>query len=110
MTCKDLDEYFKKNKPEDWNDDNIFAPPLDAQEAVIMLCHHFLGPNWYSVNPIHQTQINTEIMYEILQKYPHPRGYIKHKLEERKFVKRFSFKGKIINKLKKFFDKYIIED
>ena len=47
----------------------IFAPPMDAQVALIELCHHFLGEDWYSVNPVSQEQINTEIVYEIERKY-----------------------------------------
>lgn len=47
----------------------IFAPPMDAQVALIELCRHFLGEDWYSVNPVSQEQINTEIVYEIERKY-----------------------------------------
>ena len=50
-------------------DYGIFAPPMDAQVALIELCHHFLGEDWYSVNPVSQEQINTEIVYEIERKY-----------------------------------------
>ena len=50
-------------------DYGIFAPPMDAQVALIELAHHFLGEDWYSVNPISQEQINTEIVYEIERKY-----------------------------------------
>jgi len=47
----------------------IFAPPMDAQVALIELCHHLLGEDWYSVNPTSQEQINTEIVYEIERRY-----------------------------------------
>lgn len=50
-------------------DYGIFAPPMDAQVALIELCHHFLGEDWYSVNPVSQEQINTEIVFEIERKY-----------------------------------------
>ena len=50
-------------------DYGIFAPPMDAQVALIELCHHFLGEDWYSVNPVSQEQINTEIVYEIERRY-----------------------------------------
>ena len=53
----------------DGKDYGIFAPPMDAQVALIELCHHFLGDDWYSVNPVSQDQINTEIVYEIERKF-----------------------------------------
>lgn len=58
-------------------DYGIFAPPMNAQVAVVELCHFFLGEDWYSFNPISQEQINTEIVYEIeckFKKYK-SRGY-----------------------------------
>lgn len=53
----------------DGKDYGIFAPPMDAQVALIELCHHFLGEDWYSVNLVSQEQINTEIVYEIERRY-----------------------------------------
>ena len=47
-----------------------FAPPMNAQVALNELCKHFLGDDWYTINPINQEQINTEIVYEIERKYP----------------------------------------
>lgn len=47
----------------------IFAPPMDAQVALNELCRHLLGEDWYSVNPVSQEQINTEIVYEIERRY-----------------------------------------
>ncbi len=49
----------------DGKDYGIFAPPMKAQVAVDELCRYFLGEDWYSVNPISNEQINTEIVYEI---------------------------------------------
>lgn len=53
----------------DGKDYGMFAPPMDAQVALNELCHHLLGEDWYSVNPVSQEQINTEIVYEIERKY-----------------------------------------
>lgn len=47
----------------------VFSPPMDAQTALNELCRYFLGEDWYSVNPVNQEQINTEIVYEIEMKY-----------------------------------------
>ena len=47
----------------------VFSPPMDAQVAVRMLKDYLLGEDWYSHNPISTEQINTEIVYTILNKY-----------------------------------------
>lgn len=52
----------KLAKPGDYG---IFPPPMEAQVAVNELCRFFLGENWYSINPLCNEQINTEIVYEI---------------------------------------------
>lgn len=63
---------FVKNQIDksNWPKDDIFPPPTEAQEGLYTLIHHFLGDDWYCVNPIHTTQINTEAIAEILIKYP----------------------------------------
>lgn len=53
----------------DKKDYGLFNPPMDAQTALIELCHHFLGEDWYSVNPVSQEQINTEIVFKIERRY-----------------------------------------
>lgn len=50
--------------------DGISFPSLDADKALSELCNHFLGDDWYCVNPIHATQVNAVIVYEIERKYP----------------------------------------
>lgn len=50
-------------------DYGICAPPMDAQVALNELTRYLLGENWYVTMPLHQTQINTEIVYEIESKY-----------------------------------------
>ena len=47
----------------------VFMPPMDAQVAVRELCKHFLGDDWYSINPCSAEQINTEIVFEIERRY-----------------------------------------
>lgn len=47
----------------------IFTSPMKAQIAVNELCRHFLGEDWYSMNPVSAEQINTEIVYEIERRY-----------------------------------------
>lgn len=53
------------------NDDtnNIFAPPMKSQVAINILKDYLLGEDWYTVNPISQEQVNTEIVITILEKY-----------------------------------------
>jgi hypothetical protein len=66
-------ERFKKMVLENADFDyGIFSPPTKAQEGLTILINHFLGDNWYSVNPVSQEQVNTEAIYEILWSYPFP--------------------------------------
>lgn len=43
-------------------DYGIMPPPMDAQVALNELCRYFLGEDWYTVNPVSQEQVNTEIV------------------------------------------------
>ena len=54
---------------ENWQGDNMFPPPLDAQLAVQFLKDYLLGEDWYVVNPLGIEQINSEIVGVILSKY-----------------------------------------
>lgn len=58
----------------DWlkaNDDpiNLCDPPLEPQEAVNFLCDYLLGEDWYVVMPESTKQVNSVIVFEILEKY-----------------------------------------
>jgi hypothetical protein len=44
-------------------------PPLDAQKAIDFLTNYLLGEDWYVVNPVNTQQCNTQIVFEILEKY-----------------------------------------
>jgi hypothetical protein len=68
MTSKEFLDIVYKNM--DDKDYGIIAPPTDPQLGLSILIRHFLGDDWYSMNPIHITQINTEAICEILDKYP----------------------------------------
>lgn len=50
-------------------DYGLCSPPMNAQVALNELKDFFLGEDWYSVMPVCQEQINTEIVYEIESKY-----------------------------------------
>lgn len=54
---------------ENWEKDNMFPPPLDAQIAVNFLCDYLLGADYYIVNPLSTSQANCEIVHDILYKY-----------------------------------------
>lgn len=45
-------------------DCGIISPPINGQKAFEELCRFILGDNWYSINPISQEQINTEMLFE----------------------------------------------
>jgi len=48
--------------------DNLFPKPTDAQEGIDILIRHFLGDDWYVVDPLPASQINTVAIYQILKK------------------------------------------
>lgn len=54
---------------ENWEDDNIFHPPIDAELALNFLCEYLLGEDWYSYSPMSHKQIRTEMVENILFKY-----------------------------------------
>lgn len=75
-------EYMTEEKKKD--PDNIFDPPLKAQEAINFLCDYLLGEDWYVVDPVGTEQVNTEIVHQILYKYSRRyrreyKGYYKKK-------------------------------
>lgn len=51
-------------------EENIFPKGTDAQEALNILIEHFLGDDWYIVDPLGVSQVNSVAVLEILQKYP----------------------------------------
>ena len=53
----------------DKGDYGLCPPAMDAQTALDELCHFFLGKDWYIVTPMHTTQVNYEIVYEIERKF-----------------------------------------
>lgn len=61
---KTFDEWI--NEQDDYG---IMAPPMDAETAIDFLRRYLLGEDWYSPNPVHSKQINTEIVYLILRRY-----------------------------------------
>ena len=50
-------------------DCGLMQPPLDAQKALDILKDYLLGEDWYVVNPVNTQQCNTQLVYEILEKY-----------------------------------------
>ena len=50
-------------------DCGLCDPPLSAQSALQFLKDYLLGENWYVVMPENTEQINSVIVWEILNKY-----------------------------------------
>ena len=66
-TNKEIGErLFKLTNGKDYG---MCPPPMNAQVAVNELCRYFLGEDWYSLMPVCNEQINTEIVYEIERKF-----------------------------------------
>ena len=63
------DKTFTEWMDDNWQKDNMFPPPMDAQIAINFLEQYLLEPGWYTVNPITTAQANVEIVHEILYKY-----------------------------------------
>lgn len=58
-------DFLEKN-----NDiNNILPTPMEAQEAINFLSDYLLGEEWYVINSINSKQVNTEIVFAILEKY-----------------------------------------
>lgn len=64
-------------------DCGICSPPMEAQKAIDLLADYLLGEGWYTVMPISNQQVNTEIVFEILLK--HSRAFRK---EWKQYLKR----------------------
>lgn len=77
MTVKEFHEYLEANVMTEEDRDNVFPPALDAQIAVHLLKDHFLGEDWYCVDPICNAQVNTVIVYEILRRFPRSKDKMK---------------------------------
>lgn len=49
---------------------------IDGQKAFSELVDHFLGKNWYVVDPLSQTQVNAIALEEIKSKYPKKKKFV----------------------------------
>ena len=56
-----LDSYNSK--------ENLYAPVIDAQLAINVLCQYLLGEDYYIVDPLSPPQADTIIVQDILHKY-----------------------------------------
>ena len=86
-----------KEQNETVNKGNIFPPPLEPQMAIGFLKAYLLGEDWYTVNPLSQEQINTEIVFEILFKYS--KRFKREYKTMKKKQKMIEFFRKTLNKL-----------
>lgn len=72
MTIEKFLDFLEKEIMTEEDKENIFIPPLEPQIVLNILKDHFLGEDWYTVNPVGVKQVNTEMVYNILEKYPRP--------------------------------------
>lgn len=50
-------------------DCGLCDPPLEVQKALNFLVDYLLGEGWYVIVSENQQQVNSAIVYEILEKY-----------------------------------------
>ena len=60
-------KWLKKENEKD--KENMMPVSLNAQLAISFLKDYLLGQDWYFPSPASAEQVNTEIVYEILEKY-----------------------------------------
>nr|DAL64066.1 MAG TPA_asm: hypothetical protein [Caudoviricetes sp.] len=56
-----LDSYNSK--------ENLYAPAIDAELAINVLCQYLLGEDYYIEDPLSSPQADTIIVQDILHKY-----------------------------------------
>lgn len=67
------DEFIKRVEELDEHGPEYYGMlpvPTNAQYGLHILIQHFLGESWYTPISMHQEQVNTEAIYEILRLYP----------------------------------------
>lgn len=52
-------------------DDNygIFNSPMSDKECIQLITNYLLGENWYVTSPVSHDQVNTERVFQILNRY-----------------------------------------
>lgn len=60
---------FTKWLKDNWDEDNMLPPALDAEDAFVFLKYYLLGPDWYVGYSGSSEQIITEMTFSILKKY-----------------------------------------
>lgn len=82
-----LTEYMndKYNNRED--KDNIFGVGVTDAEFRQFIIDYLLGPDWYVVDPLGQTQVNEIALHDILNKYSK-----RYRMERKLWMKFVRFK------------------
>lgn len=60
------EKYWEKILKDIDENGGYFLPSTDAQDAFNILVDHFLGEDFYIVDPVNNGQANTVLVYEIL--------------------------------------------
>ena len=64
-----MEEHSAEELEKPYLERNLYPQGTDAQLVVNCLCEVFLGKDWYVVDPICNSQVNTLILDEILYRY-----------------------------------------
>lgn len=78
MTINEYESYLKEEATKMGIDLKTTPATLNAQKAVYILERHFLGENWYIVDPVNNEQGNAIAVREILKAFPQKRDKIRN--------------------------------
>lgn len=70
MTTKEFNDILVQKKIALHDEENIYPPPTSDFDGLQILISHFLGDEWYVVDPLSNGQVNSIAIMEILAKYP----------------------------------------
>ena len=71
MTKEQIDEFFDSKK----DGSNLFPKGTTDKEFVDFVSNYFLGNDWFTVDPISREQVNTEVLYAIVNYYKPKRAF-----------------------------------
>lgn len=80
---EEITDYLKRELEDELRQDENFYPrPTSDKHFRRLIIDHFLGEDWYVIDPLSSEQINTVALAEIMGKY---KGYKNKKVKYMRF-------------------------